>query len=55
MADQTRRIENGATLPSGKGRVDIRLQGLGTRGDYGSETMEDRLMKSPPAEESMIP
>ena len=48
------RIKNGAVLPSGGGNVKIELQGLGTRGSYGSETFEDRLMASPPQQEEML-
>lgn len=48
------RIKNGAVLPTGGGNVDIHLQGLGTRGSYGSETFEDRLAVSPPQEEELL-
>lgn len=47
------RIKNGAVLPSGGGNVKIELQGF-TRGNYGSETMMDRLMASPPQNEEIL-
>ena len=47
------RIKNGAVLPSGSGNVKIEYQGF-TRGSYGSETMEDRLMESPPMTEELL-
>jgi len=53
-ADGVNRIKNGAVLPTGGGNVRIELQGLGTRGSYGSETFEDRLMQSPPQTEDML-
>jgi hypothetical protein len=53
--DSVNRIKNGAVLPTGGGNVRIELQGLGTRGSYGSETFEDRLMASPGPDEQLIP
>lgn len=47
------RIKNGAVLPQGGGNVKIELQGF-TRGSYGSETFEDRLMQSPPQNEEIL-
>lgn len=47
------RIKNGAVLPSGGGNVKIEYQGF-TRGSYGSETMSDRLMESPPQIEELL-
>jgi len=47
------RIKNGAVLPTGGGNVKIEIQGF-TRGSYGSETMEERLMASPPQNEEML-
>ena len=52
-ANGDNRIKNGATLPNGGGNVKIEIQGF-TRGFYGSETMEDRLMQSPPMEEELL-
>ncbi len=51
--DSVSRIKNGAVLPQGGGNVKIELQGF-TRGSYGSETMEDRLMQSPPQNEEIL-
>lgn len=53
--DSVNRIKNGAVLPTGGGNVKIELQGLGTRGSYGSETFEDRIMASPPQTEQLLP
>jgi hypothetical protein len=52
-ASGVNRIKNGAVLPTGGGNVKIELQGF-TRGSYGSETMEDRLMQSPPQNEELL-
>ncbi len=56
MADNSgsvNRIKNGAVLPSGGGNVKIEIQGF-TKGSYGSETNEDRLMASPPQNEELL-
>jgi hypothetical protein len=56
MADKNKgvnRIVNGASLPSGGGNVDLRLQGF-TEGWYGAETFADRLMPSPPKNEELL-
>jgi hypothetical protein len=47
------RIKNGAVLPQGGGNVKIEVQGF-TRGSYGAETFEDRLMQSPPQTEELL-
>jgi hypothetical protein len=47
------RISNGGSLPSGSGKIDIRIQGF-TRGSYGAETFADRLEPSPPVEEDLL-
>lgn len=47
------RISNGGSLPSGSGKIDIRIQGF-TRGSYGAETFSDRLASSPPVEEDLL-
>lgn len=52
-ASSVNRIKNGAVLPTGGGNVKIEIQGF-TRGSYGSETMEDRLMASPPQNEELL-
>jgi len=52
--DASNRIRNGATLPTGGGKLDIRRQGQ-TKGAFGSETMETAMQDGPPDNETLIP